>query len=755
MIYMEIKCYRDRIFTRIFTLPHTSPKDKGSPLKSWLNHLKRTTYNTTLMYNLRMLVAFIGTAFVPYFMGQQLMTIPLTLGVVAAGLSDIDDRFSVRILNQLYTYLGFFITAVGVYLLFPYPILFALALIVSCIALILLGSLGRRYATISYGCLVVSVYSMLGVDLFDGWYVQAGLLVIGAMWYGLLSTLSFLFFPAHRAQDSLAKCYASLGDFLYAKSNLFDVDMTPNSYQQSIIELSLENGKLISIFNEMKTVLLTRLKGDRGQKDTRRSLQYYFVAQDIHERADSAHIDYQKLAKLFEHSDVLFRFQRILSLQAKACKDLADSIQLRTTYVHNKRFKHAFGNLRQSLEKLRQEQQYDQVWVNALFSLYQNLKSIDAQLRNLETERHIKFDRAKYIDHQLKDDDLKGWEDIKIRIKQHLTPESVLFRHAIRLSIVLLISYIFVQLTDIEYGYWILLTALFVSQPNFNATKRRLRLRIIGTLAGITLGYAILYFVPSVEGQLLLLVISGILFFELRSKQYAQATAFITILALINFNLDGMGFAAAFPRMIDTLIGCAIAWFGVSFIFPDWKFRRLPRSINRTLQAECDYLGEVIEQYKSGRNNGLKYRVVRRAAHNTDAEVASLISTLATEPDFDPQQKSLAFEFLCLNHTFISYIAALGAHREKIQDQDILDLLDKALIDIHGALLHDEMPDLSAPKMLLDIRQRLSDNREDDQKSLIILQQLSLIFSILNQLSQLKQSLSHEHDQQATELASL
>lgn len=95
--------------------------------------------------------------------------------------------------------------------------------------------------------------------------------------------------------------------------------------------------------------------------------------------------------------------------------------------------------------------------------------------------------------------------------------------------------------------------------------------------------------------------------------------------------------------MIDTLIGCAIAWFGVSFIFPDWKFRRLPRSISRSLQAECDYLSEVIEQYKSGRNNGLTYRVVRRAAHNADAEVASLISTLATEPDFDPVQKITGF----------------------------------------------------------------------------------------------------------------
>ena len=724
-------------------------------MKPWLTRLQQATYNTTFMYNMRMIIAFAGTAFVPYFMGYQLATIPLTLGMVAAGLSDIDDRFSVRIVNLIYTYIGFFITAVSIYLLFPYPVLFAFGLIISCIGLILLGSLGRRYATISYGCLVISVYSMLGVGLFEHWYTQALLLVIGAAWYGLLSTISFLLFPVRQVQDKLAQCYSSLGDFLFAKSNLFDVDMTPKSYQDSMIELSLENGKLVGIFNEMKTALLTRLKGDRGQKDTRRSLQYYFVAQDIHERADSAHIDYQKLAKIFQHSDILFRFQRILSIQAKACKDLSNSILHRETYQHNPRFKHTFANLKLSLEKLRSEQHYDPIWINALFALYQNLKAIDAQLRNVETERHIKFDKSKQIENQLKDDDLKGWQDMWIRVKQHLTPESVLFRHAIRVSVVLLIGYIFVQVTQIEYGYWILLTALFVSQPNFNATKRRLRLRIVGTLMGIVLGYAILYFVPSIEGQLLLLILSGVLFFDLRSKQYAQATAFITILALINFNLDGMGFDAALPRMLNTLIGCALAWFGVSFIFPDWKFRRLSRSIERALTAQCNYLAEVTEQYKHGRNNGLKYRVVRRAAHNNDADLASLISTLATEPDFDPTQKTLAFEFLCLNHTLTSYIAALGAHRKKIDDLEVLNLLDLALDDIQGSLLRDEMPDLNTPDLLDHIRQRLNLNPEEDQTSLIVLQQLSLILSILNQLSRLKQSLSHDRDEQATELASL
>ncbi|MCL9676053.1 YccS family putative transporter [Acinetobacter soli] len=724
-------------------------------MNSWFSKLKQATYNTSLMYNLRMLIAFAGTAFVPYFLDYQLATIPLTLGVVAAGLSDIDDRFSVRIMNLVYTYVGFFAAATSVQLLFPHPVAFALGLIVACIFWILLGSLGRRYTTISYGCLVVSVYSMLGVHLFPEWYMQPALLVCGAAWYGLIATISFLLFPIRPVQDKLSACYASLGDFLFAKSSVFDVDMTPDSYQQSLIDLSMENGKLVGIFNDLKASLLTRLKGDRGQKDTRRSLQYYFVAQDIHERADSAHINYQELSKIFQHSDILFRFQRILTIQGKACKDLSESILKRQPYKHNKRFKHTFENLKQSLGKLRHDQVYDPLWVNALYALYQNLKGIDAQLRNLETERNIALDKVKQMDHQLKDDDLKGWNDIIVRIRQNLTPESVLFRHAVRLSVVLFVGYIFVQTTGIQYGYWILLTALFVCQPNFNATKRRLRLRIVGTLVGIIIGIAILYFVPSLEGQLLILVLSGVLFFELRSKQYAQATAFITILALINFNLDGFGFSAGLPRMIDTLIGCALAWLGVSFIWPDWKFRRLPRTIRRAIQAQCNYLVDVVQQYHHGRNHGLSYRIARRTAHNTDADVASLISTLATEPDFDPIQKNLAFEFLCLHHTFLSYIAALGAHREKIDDQEILNLLNKALDDIQGALLRDEMPGLTAQNMLQTIRQRLKQNSEEDQLAIIILQQLSLMYSILNQLSTLKQSLSHDRDDAATELASL
>ena len=57
--------------------------------------------------------------------------------------------------------------------------------------------------------------------------------------------------------------------------------------------------------------------------------------------------------------------------------------------------------------------------------------------------------------------------------------------------------------------------------------------------------------------------------------------------------------------------------------------------------------------------------------------------------------------------------------------------------------------------MLQTIRTRLNQSEERDSKALIILQQLSLMFSILKQLSNLKQNLSHARDDQSTELASL
>ncbi|MDC4404529.1 FUSC family protein, partial [Acinetobacter baumannii] len=167
-----------------------------------------------------------------------------------------------------------------------------------------------------------------------------------------------------------------------------------------------------------------------------------------------------------------------------------------------------------------------------------------------------------------------------------------------------------------------------------------------------------------------------VLFFAFRNVQYAHATMFITLLVLLCFNLLGEGFEVALPRVIDTLIGCAIAWAAVSFIWPDWRFRNLPRVSDRAMNANCRYLDAILEQYHQGSDNRLAYRIARRDAHNTDAELASVVSNMSTEPRATAEIRETAFRLLCLNHTFTSYISTLGAHREKLTNPGILALLD-------------------------------------------------------------------------------
>lgn len=698
--------------------------------------LRRYTWNSTWLYNARIFIALIGTTALPWWLGDAKLTIPLTLGVVAAALTDLDDRLTGRLRNLVITLICFFIASASVEVLFPWPWLFALGLTVSTIGFILLGGLGQRYATIAFGALLIAIYTMLGVSLYAHWYQQPLLLIAGAVWYNVLTLTGHLIFPIRPLQDNLARSYEQLARFLELKSRLFDPDLDDDN-QAPLYELALANGQLVATLNQTKASLLTRLRGDRGQRSTRRTLHYYFVAQDIHERASSSHIQYQALRDQFRYSDVMFRFQRLLSMQSIACQDLAKAILLRTPYQHDARFERAFTHLDAALDRVRASGTAPEQ-MKALGFLLNNLRAIDAQLATIESEQTPSQTNSE-TENVLADDSLHGFDDMLSRLSRNMSPESALFRHAVRMSVVLCVGYAFIQFTGLQHGYWILLTSLFVCQPNYNATRHRLALRIIGTLVGVALGLPILWLVPSLEGQLILIVVTGVLFFAFRNVQYAHATMFITLLVLLCFNLLGEGFEVALPRVVDTLIGCGIAWLAVSFIWPDWKFRNLPRVLERAVDANCRYLDAILEQYHQGRDNRLAYRIARRDAHNRDAELASVVSNMSTEPKVTAEMRETAFRLLCLNHTLTSYISALGAHREKLTTAEILALLDDAVCYVDDALHHLPADEERVQLALRELAARIHHlDPRSDSKEPLVLQQIGLMISLLPEICRLQ-----------------
>nr|MBF0681298.1 TIGR01666 family membrane protein [Pseudomonas sp.] len=115
-------------------------------------------------YSLRVFIALAGSMGLSWYLERPSLMIPLFLGVIASALAETDDSWMGRLSALLVTLLCFSIASVSVELLFPFPLLFVLALAASTFFLVMLGALGERYATIAQATLILSIYSMIAAD---------------------------------------------------------------------------------------------------------------------------------------------------------------------------------------------------------------------------------------------------------------------------------------------------------------------------------------------------------------------------------------------------------------------------------------------------------------------------------------------------------------------------------------------------------------------------------------------------------------
>lgn len=95
----------------------------------------------------------------PWWLSQIEWRLPLTLGVLAAALTDPGDRWTGRVHNLLITLLCFCVASVSVGLLFPHPWAFAIELILSSWSFILQGALLITMYHAWYGAVCTMVAS--------------------------------------------------------------------------------------------------------------------------------------------------------------------------------------------------------------------------------------------------------------------------------------------------------------------------------------------------------------------------------------------------------------------------------------------------------------------------------------------------------------------------------------------------------------------------------------------------------------------
>ncbi|PMV89252.1 MULTISPECIES: YccS family putative transporter [unclassified Pseudomonas] len=654
---------------------------------SFRQSLRRLWALDKFSYSVRVFIALTGSMAVCWYQDEMGLLIPLFLGIIASALAETDDSWQGRLNALAVTLVCFSVAALSVELLFPYPIVFVIALALASFGLTMLGALGERYGAIASATLILSVYTMIGVDqrggaVTDFWH-EPVLLVAGAAWYGLLSVLWQAMFSNQPVQQSLARLFRELGFYLKLKSSLFE-PIRQMDVEARRLELAQQNGRVVAALNAAKEIILHRVGNGRPGSKVSRYLKLYFLAQDIHERASSSHYPYNALAEAFFHSDVLFRCQRLLRQQGKACRALAESIQMRQPFIYDASFAEALSDLHASIEHLRI--QSNPAWrglLRSLRALAANLGTLDRLLSDASNPDAL----ADATDSSLLDRSPRNLKDVWIRLRTQLTPTSLLFRHALRLPLALSIGYGMVHLIHPSQGYWIILTTLFVCQPNYGATRRKLGQRIIGTAIGLTVAWALFDLFPNPLVQSCFAIAAGVVFFINRTTRYTLATAAITLMVLFCFNQVGDGYGLFLPRLFDTLLGSLIAGLAVFLFLPDWQGRRLNKVLANTLTCNSIYLRQIMQQYAAGKSDDLAYRLARRNAHNADAALSTTLANMLMEPGHFRKEADVGFRFLVLSHTLLSYLSGLGAHRETQLPTDVREhLIDGAGVSLAASI---------------------------------------------------------------------
>ncbi|WP_394790891.1 YccS family putative transporter [Rhodoferax sp.] len=629
--------------------------------------LRRLWALDTFPYSLRIFIALSSTMAVCWIQDEMALVMPLFLGTIACALAETDDNWRGRLGALLLTLVCFALAAFSVQALFPHPWLFLLGMVLATFSLTMLGAISPRYQAIAYGTLILSIYTTIGMDqrasAANVFWLEPALLLGGATWYGLLSVLWCALFRHQPVQQNLAQLYRVLGGYLKLKATLFE---PVRGVDQEVKRLALaqRNGAVVTALNTTKESILNRMEAVPSHR-MQHYLRLYFIAQEVHERASSSHSPYSELTDTFFHSDVLFRCQRLLKLQGHACERLARAVLLRVPVLPETHSAQALQDLQDALTHLEALQQPTwQRLLGTLTALAKNLGTLQARLASASQPAP----ELDVQDHSLLDRSPQSLREAFERVRLQLTPSTPLFRHAVRLSLALAIGYGLLHWIHARQGYWILLTTLFVCQQSFGATRRRMVQRVVGTMAGLVVGWALFRLFPSLWMQAMFAVAAGVVFFGNRTRHYAVATGAMTLTVLLSFNQIGNGYDLIVPRMVDTLLGSLIAGLAVFLILPDWQGRRMHEVAARTLATCNQYLREIMAQYRSGQRDDLAYRTARRNAHNADAALSTALSNLFQEPGFMQGRSDSGLRFLLLSHTLLNYLSGLGAHREALRD---------------------------------------------------------------------------------------
>jgi uncharacterized membrane protein YgaE (UPF0421/DUF939 family) len=196
--------------------------------------------------------------------------------------------------------------------------------------------------------------------------------------------------------------------------------------------------------------------------------------------------------------------------------------------------------------------------------------------------------------------------DVKSLLKSAIDHTSVVLPASLRIGLAVLVASLLAILFGNERPYWVSLACASALQGATTlAIVHRTIQRTIGTAIGILIGGMILFFHASPWELVLIVMVLQLIIELIIVRNYTLAVIFITPLAFIITFFSHVELSTTTlieARLIDTLLGAAVALLAGLFFWHRTSSSRLPKILSAAIQLSGKLLQDLLQEKHLERN---------------------------------------------------------------------------------------------------------------------------------------------------------
>ncbi|MGV3538435.1 MAG: FUSC family membrane protein [Rufibacter sp.] len=691
-------------------------------------------FNSQNFYDgIRVTVGVLLPALLFSYLGQLMLGITVSLGAVGASLADSPGPVTHK-RNGMLVAIGL-CTVVALVTGFArmHVVSMGLEIAVLCFLLSMLLVYGMRASLIGLGGLLVMILTM-GHELSPVQVLQyAGLVMAGGIWYLLLSLLSHHMMPYRPAQQALGECIREVVKYLRIKASFY---RSPQDLEKEYRRLVTQQVVVNEKQDAVRELLFKSRQIVQESTDTGRTLVMIFVDMvDLYEQITAIHYDYATINEQFAHTGILQEISDIIETLAEELDHIGLALQANNPPAAPLELKPQLASLKQRIDALAQEQPNAQTLV--LKKILVNLRSIAQRLTDIRSYFNSESARRAIENRELAFSLFVNRQNFSPRLfLSNLTLTSSVFRFSLRMALVATVAFVLTQLFPYgEHSYWVLLTVVFILKPAFSLTKQRNVQRILGTVLGGAIGLLILYLVRNETLQFVIMVLFMTGFYTVQRMNYVLSVTLMTPFMLILFSfLGGGGLAIVEERLIDTVIGCAIAFAATYLVLPNWEGPQVGQFLQTALKANAQYLHLLASLLEGKSLPETQYKLTRKEVYVSSANLSAAFQRMAAEPKSKQLHSREIYQLVVLNHVLSSYIATLISSRLRSKPMVFPLAMQKTMRRALGTLaqaIRNLDPDFQLEVLVAEVSHKAGEQiPEFSPEELLVAEQLEFILKV-------------------------